>query len=223
VTTSKQRNAHRARSLLVEETRFTEGVVGPVSRLVEEVRRSEASAGITQLGRVLDEHRRLVEQLGASPMERMVEEARRSAASAGVAQMRRMVEDQNRLAGLASPIWAAAEKIQRLVDEQNRWAAALNSPAFDAYRRMVTDAVDVISAELEPQPGDDREQLLVRIGSLVGARAQAERLAAWATFMVAFLTFTLPMLGLEVPETVERAVQTLLSFAALMQAYARRR
>ena len=215
--TSALPNDDPIRSMLREENRFAELLAGgPVTRAIEEYRRLDGIVGIEHMRRVLEQHQSLTEQLGADPIRQMAEDHRRIDGL-----MRRLIAEQDRFAALArGPVQEMTEQILRLAEQQNRFAAELDSPAFDAYRRMVTDAVESISGEPEPEPADDS---VVHLGDWVPTRGQAELLADVADFVVSLLLLLSAIAGVRLPPTAVDAANALLRFAVLMTRHARRR
>jgi hypothetical protein len=93
---------------------------------------------------------------------------------------------------------------------------------LDLPRRRDRDG-EQIAAELAiGSDGNVEDVLQGEARPWAPTREQAQRMADSATFVIAFVWFVATLAGTEIPEIMQRGIETLLAFAVVMTRYARR-
>jgi hypothetical protein len=116
----------------------------------------------------------------------------------------------------------AGGSMQSILDQQKRIEDLMAGSAFDTYRALAVEAVETIFSEDEADTTDNG--LEAESGDIDGwrpTREEARSLLDFTTFVIALLFFTLGATGEAIPAPVERSVDLLLAFAALMWPYTR--
>ncbi|HEX4437056.1 MAG TPA: hypothetical protein VH061_09705 [Solirubrobacteraceae bacterium] len=132
--------------------------------------------------------------------------------------LRRLLDEQKRMSDLVS-----GGPVREMLDAQKRMSEFLGGTQFAAFQAALGDAVDRAAVGNGSIADGEvaTEQTLDDAWAWIPTRDQAQGLTEIATFVVALVWFSLALARTEIPETTQRAVDVLLTFAVVMARYAR--